>query len=93
MRELDLLITVDTCSAHLAGALGIPVWTLLRKSADWRWMEARSDTPWYPTMRLFRQRRLGDWPTVMDDATAALRAFVAAHRSGATAHAPQGDAT
>jgi hypothetical protein len=53
--ELDLLITVDTMAAHLAGALGIPVWTLLPHKADWRWMRDREDTPWYPSMRLFRQ--------------------------------------
>ncbi len=75
MRELDLLITVDTCSAHLAGALGIPVWTLLRKSADWRWMEARSDTPWYPTMRLFRQEQEGDWADVLRRVTRELRSL------------------
>ena len=47
--------------AHLAGALGVPVWVLLAKDADWRWMEGREDSPWYPTMRLFRQLRAGDW--------------------------------
>lgn len=66
MRELDLLITVDTCSAHLAGALGVPVWTLLPFDSDWRWMRDRTDTPWYPTMRLFRQREPGDWGSVLD---------------------------
>jgi hypothetical protein len=65
LRALDLLITVDTCSAHLAGALGVPVWTLLRHDADWRWMVDRSDTPWYPTMRLIRQRRADDWTDVL----------------------------
>jgi hypothetical protein len=65
MGSLDLLITVDTLSAHLAGALGVPVWTLLPRSADWRWMEARSDTPWYPTMRLLRQCSAGTWVDVL----------------------------
>lgn len=65
IAALDLLITVDSMPAHLAGALGIPVWTLLVQDADWRWMEDRSDSPWYPTMRLFRQTRTGDWHTLM----------------------------
>jgi hypothetical protein len=65
MRALDLVITVDSMPAHLAGALGVPVWTLLRKDADWRWMEGRTDSPWYPTMRLFRQERLGEWEPVI----------------------------
>jgi hypothetical protein len=61
MLELDLVITVDSMSAHLAGALGRPVWVLLKHRADWRWMAAREDSPWYPTMRLFRQTERGDW--------------------------------
>ena len=61
MRGLDLVISVDSMPAHLAGALGVPVWVLLAKDADWRWMEGREDSPWYPTMRLFRQPRPGDW--------------------------------
>ena len=65
MRGLDLVITVDTMTAHLAGALGVPVWTLLQRDADWRWMEDRSDSPWYPTMRLFRQRDQDDWTSVI----------------------------
>jgi HAMP domain-containing protein len=59
--QMDLLITVDTMAAHLAGALGIPVWVLLTREADWRWMTNRTDSPWYPTMRLFRQVSSGDW--------------------------------
>jgi hypothetical protein len=65
MRGLDLLISVDTCSAHLAGALGVPVWTLLPHAADWRWMEDRADTPWYPTMQLIRQPVAGDWQSAI----------------------------
>ncbi|MBW3630791.1 MAG: ADP-heptose--LPS heptosyltransferase, partial [Gemmatimonadetes bacterium] len=65
MRALDLVISVDSMPAHLAGALGIPVWTMLRANADWRWMERRNDTPWYPTMRLFRQEEEGDWGPVV----------------------------
>jgi hypothetical protein len=71
---LDLVISVDTMTAHLAGALGVPVWTLLPTPCDWRWMEERDDTPWYPTMRLFRQRRCGDWDDVIDRVCKALGA-------------------
>lgn len=72
MRQLDLVITVDTSVAHLAGALAVPVWTLLAHTPDWRWQLARADSPWYPTMRLFRQPQPGDWPSVIDAATQAL---------------------
>jgi ADP-heptose:LPS heptosyltransferase len=61
LLHMDLLITVDTMAAHLAGALGRIVWVLLPFEADWRWMLDRRDSPWYPTMRLFRQRTPGDW--------------------------------
>ncbi len=61
MRALDLVISVDTMTAHLAGALGCKTWTLLPFNADWRWLKDRADSPWYPTMRLFRQQREGDW--------------------------------
>ena len=64
--NLDLVITVDTMAAHLAGALGRPVWVLLPCAADWRWQLQREDSPWYPTMRLFRQPRPGDWTPVME---------------------------
>jgi len=59
--NLDLIISVDTAVAHLAGALGKTVWTLLPFAPDWRWMLNREDSPWYPTMRLFRQASPGDW--------------------------------
>jgi hypothetical protein len=62
---LDLIITVDTAVAHLAGALGKPVWVLLSFAADWRWLLDRDDSPWYPTMRLFRQKTPGDWKSVI----------------------------
>ena len=65
IAQLDLIITVDTSVAHLAGALGKPVWLLLSHVADWRWIGDRDDTPWYPTMRLFRQSQPGDWQTLM----------------------------
>jgi hypothetical protein len=65
LARLDLLITVDTATAHLAGALGRPVWTMLCHTPDWRWHLKRSDSPWYPTMRLFRQPCWGDWDSVV----------------------------
>jgi hypothetical protein len=77
MRQLDLLISVDTCSAHLAGALGVPVWTLLPREADWRWMNDRVDTPWYPSMRLVRQRVQGDWSSVIAEVMASLAGALA----------------
>ena len=70
--SLDLVITVDTAVAHLAGALGKPVWILLPMIPDWRWQLGRSDSPWYPTARLFRQRTPGDRPGVIADVVAAL---------------------
>jgi tetratricopeptide (TPR) repeat protein len=69
---LDLVIAVDTAVAHLAGAIGKPVWVLLPMCADWRWMTERSDSPWYPTMRLFRQTRWGDWDQVVQNVARAL---------------------
>ncbi len=67
MRALDLVISVDTMTAHLAGAIGQRTWTLLPFDADWRWMIDRNDSPWYPTMRLFRQQAEGRWDTVIQD--------------------------
>src|ERR1019366_401748 len=61
ISSLDLVISVDSSVAHLAGALGRPVWVLLPFVPDWRWMRDRTDSPWYPTMRLFRQSRWGSW--------------------------------
>jgi hypothetical protein len=72
MRALDLVITIDSMPAHLAGALGIEVWTLLADDADWRWMQDRDDSRWYPTMRLFRQPAAGDWQAVVDQVRRAL---------------------
>ena len=65
MDNLDLIITVDTAAAHLAGALGKPVWILNRFDTDWRWLLERTDSPWYPTARLYRQDKAGDWETVI----------------------------
>ncbi len=73
LGEMDLLITADTMMAHLAGALGRRVWTLLPYEADWRWMLNRSDSPWYPTMRLFRQTEPGNWEPVAEKVRSALR--------------------
>ena len=72
MMNLDLVITVDTSIAHLAGALGVPVWVALKTPTDWRWHLDREDSPWYPTMRLFRQRAPGDWAPVMEAMAAEL---------------------
>jgi tetratricopeptide (TPR) repeat protein len=74
--QMDLILGVDTSVVHLAGALAKPVWVLLPKPADWRWLEEREDTPWYPTMRLFRQRRQDDWDEVIDRVTRELKAWV-----------------
>jgi hypothetical protein len=63
--NLDLVVSVDTMVAHLAGALGVPCWTLLHAAADWRWMVNRTDTPWYPTMELYRQSGSGGWEPVV----------------------------
>jgi hypothetical protein len=64
LMNLDLVLTCDTAVAHLAGALGVPVWVALPFVPDWRWLLDRSDSPWYPTMRLFRQQSRGDWQGV-----------------------------
>lgn len=80
LAELDLLITVDTSVAHLAGALGIPVWTMLCHTPDWRWLLHEPATPWYPQMRLFRQPQWGDWDAVIvkvQEALASLQAVAA----------------
>ncbi len=73
INQLDLVISVDTAVAHLAGAMGKLVWTLLPSFPDWRWLQNRSDTSWYPTMRLFRQGRRGDWDSVFAQVLPALR--------------------
>jgi tetratricopeptide (TPR) repeat protein len=73
MQSLDLVITSDTMTAHLAGAVGRPVWVGLKREADWRWLRDRSDSPWYPTMRLFRQQHNGEWAPVVAAMTAALQ--------------------
>ncbi len=74
LEALDLVISTDTSVPHLAGALGRPTWLLLHHTADWRWQEERTDSPWYPTMRLFRQPAAGDWPALVAELDAALSA-------------------
>lgn len=76
IANLDLVITVDTSVGHLAGALGKPTWIMLPKASDWRWLLGRSDSPWYPTVRLFRQTVPGAWEPVIGEVTAALAARV-----------------
>jgi tetratricopeptide (TPR) repeat protein len=73
IQQLDMVITVDTSVAHLAGALGKPVWVLVPYAPDWRWMTETDSSPWYPTMRLFRQKKHGDWESVFVDVRRALR--------------------
>lgn len=72
IRQMDLVVTVDTSVAHLAGSLGVPTWILLPYAPDWRWMLEREDSPWYPTVRLFRQPEPGDWNSVVENVLAAL---------------------
>jgi Glycosyltransferase family 9 (heptosyltransferase) len=73
VAALDLVISVDTAVAHLAGTLDKPVWILTQFDQCWRWLLGRTDSPWYPTVRLFRQPVLGDWPAAINDVKAALR--------------------
>lgn len=80
INSLDLVISVDTSTAHLAGAMGKPVWILNRFDGCWRWLLERPDSPWYPTARLYRQEAADDWATVIARVTADLQRFSAAHR-------------
>lgn len=86
LQSLDLVICTDTAVAHLAAALGVPVWVALHATSEWRWLLAREDSPWYPTMRLFRQRTLGRWDEVVEDVCFAVGALRSprrhAHGSG-----------
>jgi hypothetical protein len=77
MAGLDLIVTSDTGIAHLAGALGRPAWVALHHDPDWRWLRDRADSPWYPTIHLFRQQKPGDWPAVFAEMAGALRQRVA----------------
>jgi len=76
IKNLNLIITVDTAIAHLAGALGCNVWLLLPYSTDWRWINNRTDSPWYPTMRIFKQKTPFNWQEVMDEVTQELNKLV-----------------
>jgi tetratricopeptide (TPR) repeat protein len=78
VAAMDLVITIDNSTAHLAGALGIPVWVLLPFAPDWRWLLDRDDSPWYPSMRLFRQPGAGDWASVIESVR---KAFVSQNSS------------
>jgi tetratricopeptide (TPR) repeat protein len=77
IMNLDLVVTADTAIAHLAGALAVPVWTAIRFESEWRWLLERGDTPWYPTMRLFRQTRMADWTDVVGRMTDELAKLAA----------------
>jgi ADP-heptose:LPS heptosyltransferase len=76
IENLDLVISVDTATAHLAGALGKPTWVLLPFAADWRWQENRDDSIWYPQMRLFRQKQADDWQAPLEEVLSQLQQFV-----------------
>jgi tetratricopeptide (TPR) repeat protein len=76
IKNLDLVISIDTSIAHFAAALGTPTWIILSEPADWRWMQLRTDSPWYPNVRLFRQSKRGDWSGVMNAVAHALQEFV-----------------
>ena len=84
MKNLDLVITADMGPAHLAGALGVPVWVALRSVPDWRWLLDRADSPWYPTMRLFRQKEQGNWEAVFQEIASALCQRLPTSRSQGT---------
>jgi ADP-heptose:LPS heptosyltransferase len=77
MKNVDLVVTSDSATAHLAGALGVPVWVALPNVPDWRWLLEREDCPWYPTMRLFRQTSRGDWTAVFSRIATALVEHIA----------------
>jgi len=81
MKNLDLVISSDTAVPHLAGALAVPVWVALPLASDWRWLVRREDSPWYPTMRLFRQTRYGDWEDVFERMAQELKAVVSCQLS------------
>ncbi|HEY3308057.1 MAG TPA: tetratricopeptide repeat protein [Desulfuromonadaceae bacterium] len=81
ITNLDLVVTIDSAVAHLAGAIGVRTWTLLPYGADWRWLHNRSDSIWYPTMRLFRQPIEGGWPALMGSVAEALESCAHGHRN------------
>lgn len=77
IRGLDLMISADSMPAHLAGAMNVPVWTILHNQADWRWMDKREDSPWYPSMRLFRQQENETWTSVIEQVALELEKLAA----------------
>lgn len=81
MQSCDLVISSDTAVAHLAGALGVPVWVMLKRVPDWRWLMDRTDSPWYPTMRLFRQPHAGEWEAAFAEAEESLQMLLGQRRS------------
>jgi ADP-heptose:LPS heptosyltransferase len=85
MAQLDLVITVDTLAAHLAGTLNIPCFLLLQHAADWRWMVNRADSPWYPSLRLFRQQRPQDWEGAVLEMSHSLAGWTCANCAETTA--------
>ncbi len=82
IEGMDLIVTVDTLAAHLAGALGVPCWLLLQHRADWRWMAGRADSPWYPSLRLWRQRAAGDWAGLLERVVAELQRWAVEPKAG-----------
>jgi hypothetical protein len=90
VARLDLVITVDTGVAHLAGALGVPTWVMLPFIPDWRWQVGREDSPWYPSTRLFRQERARDWSSVVGNIEAALIDMATKRLSSPSSHVSQG---
>jgi ADP-heptose:LPS heptosyltransferase len=87
LENLDLVITSDTAIAHLAGALGTPAWVALRFLPDWRWLLDRMDSPWYPSLRLFRQKQVDDWAGVFADMQSELESVVEQKRDSSTTEA------
>jgi ADP-heptose:LPS heptosyltransferase len=92
LENLDLVITVDSAVAHCAGALATPAWVLIPYAADWRWLLERADSPWYPTMRLFRQQEPGNWEEVFDRLLVELTELVAQEASPAPKRAKSSSA-
>ena len=75
VASLDVVVGCDTSVAHLAGALAMPAWVMLPAAPDWRWLRLRTDSPWYPTVKLLRQQRLGNWEDVVSEAAQSLKRF------------------
>ena len=88
VAALDLVISIDNSTVHVAGALGRSVWTLLQYAPDWRWQLDRSDTPWYPSMTLYRQPVLGDWCSVFQQVQGDLQRFVEQFANVKNSYAP-----